>query len=77
MSKAYNVEVHISETRGDIARLIRKFTKKVKKERIIEEYRERMFYEKPSSKKRREKARKKEVARKKEIERLKKLEIKY
>ena len=53
--RAVNVQVHIKETRGDINRLIRKFMKKVKKERIIENYLDRRFYEKPSVRKRREK----------------------
>ena len=48
--RAVNVEVNIRETRGDISRLIKKFMKKVKKERIIENYLDRRFYEKPSSK---------------------------
>ena len=42
-----------------------------------EEFKERMFYEKPSSKRRKEKKRKKEIARKKEIERAEKQKIKY
>jgi small subunit ribosomal protein S21 len=77
MSKTVNVEVSLSEVRGDVGRLIRKFNKKVKKERILEEFKERMFYEKPSSKRRKEKKRKKEIARKKEIERAEKQKIKY
>lgn len=77
MSKAVNVEVSLSEVRGDVGRLIRKFNKKVKKERILEEFKERMFYEKPSSKRRKEKLRKKEIARKRENDRAEKLKIKY
>ena len=37
-------------------RLIKRFTRKVKKERIIEEVRERRFYEKPSAKRRKKRA---------------------
>tara|TARA_Y100001938_G_scaffold150806_1_gene243551 strand:+ start:4764 stop:5000 length:237 start_codon:yes stop_codon:yes gene_type:complete len=74
--KAVNVSVHIRETKGDITRLIRKFMKKVKKERILEDYLDRRFYEKPSSKKRREKAKKIRNARKAEQERNQKLDIK-
>ena len=74
--KAVNVSVHIRETKGDITRLIRKFMKKVKKERIIDDYLDRRFYEKPSSKKRREKAKKIRNARKAEQERNQKLDIK-
>ncbi len=64
MSKAVNVEVSLSEVRGDQNRLIKKFIKKCKKERIIEDYLDRCFYEKPSKKRRREKLRKKENVRK-------------
>ena len=74
--RAINVEVNIRETRGDISRLIKKFIKKVKKERIIEDYLDRRFYEKPSSKKKREKLKKIRNAQKAEQERNKKLDIK-
>ncbi len=77
MSKrAVNVEVRLEETRGDQIRLIRKFNKKVKKSGILEDYRERRFYEKPSAKRRRLKKRKMENARKAEQERNRKLDIK-
>tara|TARA_R110002110_G_scaffold329942_1_gene541305 strand:- start:48 stop:284 length:237 start_codon:yes stop_codon:yes gene_type:complete len=70
-----NVEVSLKEVRGDVNRLIRKFMKKVKKERIIEDYLDRMYYEKPSTKKRREKLKKRRNAQKAERERNKKLDI--
>ena len=73
--RAVNVEVNIRETRGDIGRLIKKFMKKVKKERVIEDYLDRRFYEKPSSKKRREKLKKIRNAQKAERDRNKKLDI--
>lgn len=63
-NKVVNVEVSIHETRGDVGRLIRKFIKKCKKERIVEDYLDRRFYEKPSAKRRREKLKSKENARK-------------
>lgn len=69
MSKVVNVEVSIKETRGDVNKLIRKFIKKCKKERILEHYLERRFYEKPSAKRRREKLKKIKNARKAEAER--------
>ena len=72
MSKAYNVEVSIKQTRGDVNKLIRKFIKKCKKERIVEDYLDRRFFTKPSSKKRREKLKKIKNARKAEAERNKK-----
>tara|TARA_Y100001973_G_C5201544_1_gene338109 strand:+ start:2200 stop:2436 length:237 start_codon:yes stop_codon:yes gene_type:complete len=71
-----NVEVSLKEVRGDVNRLIRKFMKKVKKERIIENYLDRMYYEKPSTKKRKEKLKKRRNAQKAEQERNKKLDIK-
>mgnify|MGYP001405221575 CR=1 FL=1 len=73
MAKVVNVEVTLNEVRGDTNRLIRKFIKKVKKEGILENYRERMYYEKPSSKKRRKKLRSKELARREQEK--KKLEL--
>ena len=41
--------------------LIRRFSKRVRREKIIEEVRERIFYEKPSVRRRREKRRRKKV----------------
>tara|TARA_B100000287_G_scaffold435112_1_gene501891 strand:- start:24099 stop:24329 length:231 start_codon:yes stop_codon:yes gene_type:complete len=76
MKRAVNVEVSLRETKGDGYRLIKKFMKKVKKERIIEDYLDRRFFEKPSAKKRREKLKKKRNARKAERERNQKLNIK-
>jgi len=73
MAKVVNVEVTLDEVRGDTNRLIRKFIKKVKKEGIIEQHRDRMYYEKPSSKKRRKKLRAKELARREQEK--KKLEL--
>ena len=49
--------------------------KKVKKERILEDYLDRMYYEKPSSKRRKEKAKKRRNAQKADQERNKKLNI--
>ena len=70
-----NVQVDIRETKGDINKLIRKFMKKVKKERIIENYLDRQFYEKPSDRRRKEKIKKIRNARKAEQERNQKLSI--
>ena len=75
MSKPVNVEVSLKEVGGDVNRLIRKFIKKVKKERILEDYLDRMYYEKPSSKRRREKLKKRRSAQKAEQLRNKKLNI--
>ena len=76
MSKTYNVEVHIKQTKGDVNRLIRKFTKKCKKERIIEDYLDKRFFTKPSAKRRREKLKKLKNAQKAEANRNKALDTK-
>ena len=53
-NRAVNAEVFL-RTGETTDKLIRRFSKKVRKERIIEEYRDRMYYEKPSDKKRKKK----------------------
>ena len=68
-----NVEVHIRETKGNISQLIKKFIKKVKKERIIENYLERRRYIKPSERRRIKKAQRAQVIKKAQQERNKKL----
>ncbi len=40
-----NVEVTLDEVRGDQIRLIKRFVKKTKKSGIIDEYKERMYFE--------------------------------
>jgi ribosomal protein S21 len=75
MSRSVNVEVTLNEVRGDTNRLIKKFIKKVKKERVIEKFLNKRFYEKPSTKKRRQKKQQINNARKAENERNKKLDI--
>ncbi len=68
-----NVEVKPRYENENIERMVRRFTKKCKKERIIENSRDRMRYEKPSIKRKKEKARRKKVLEKLRIEREKKL----
>ena len=48
MSRKANVIVTSKECRGNSDKMIRKFNKKVKKERIIEEAKDRRHYKKPS-----------------------------
>ena len=59
MSKKANVIVTARECRNNNERMIRKFSKKVKKERIIEQAKDRRRYKKPSvaKKEKRERAR--------------------
>ena len=70
-----NVEVTLKEAGGNVSKLIRRFMKKVKKERIIEDYLDKRFYEKPSVKRRKEKLKKLRNAQKAERERNTKLDI--
>ena len=62
--KPVNVEVKLRHPKDDSNKLIRNFIKKVKKERILEEVRNRRYYEKPASKRRKAKLKKLENARK-------------
>jgi small subunit ribosomal protein S21 len=64
MSRTIVVEVRPKFKDEPIERMIKRFSKKCKKERIIEEYRDRMYYEKPSAKRKREKERRKQVLQK-------------
>jgi len=48
MSRTANVIVTARECRGNNDKMIRKFNKKVKKERIIEQVKDRRRYKKPS-----------------------------
>lgn len=73
--RAVNVEVTLKDVKGNPSRLIKRFIKKVKKEKILETVRDRRQYEKPSAKKRRLNKRKKENAKKAEKERNIKLNI--
>jgi len=48
MKKGVNASVSLKQCRGNVERMIRRFTKKVKKERIIEDVRDRRYHKKPS-----------------------------
>ena len=61
-----NVVVHLKDCKNDQTRLIKRFIKKCKKEKVLERYLDKRFYEKPSSKKRKAKLKKKRNARKAE-----------
>ena len=58
MNKTINVEV-IPRKNEPFERMLKSFIKKIKKERILEEMRERKYYEKPSEIKRKLAKRKK------------------
>jgi ribosomal protein S21 len=48
MSKSTHVKVTIKECRGNVDRMIRRFTKKIKKDGILDEVKDRRHYKKPS-----------------------------
>ena len=58
--KKGNVEVHL-RNREPVERMIKRFLNKVKKEKIVEELRNREFYEPPSVIRARNKARRRKV----------------
>ena len=60
MKRPINVEVEARRNES-IDRMLKRFAKKIKKELIFEEVRERMYYEKPSEKKIRLKKRRKAI----------------
>ena len=62
MSKKRPLNVETYPKRDEpIERTIKRFSKKMKKEKIIDDYRERMYYEKPSDTKRKMAKRRKAV----------------
>ena len=58
------VEVKPRYHNEPIEKMVKRFVKKCKKERIVEHYREKMYYEKPSRKRKREKERRRRVLQK-------------
>tara|TARA_R110002020_G_scaffold9035_14_gene36216 strand:- start:5317 stop:5559 length:243 start_codon:yes stop_codon:yes gene_type:complete len=48
MANSSHVKVTTKETRGNVDKMIRRFIKKVKKERILETVKDRRHYKKPS-----------------------------
>jgi|GEM_PF-2919847 len=50
--KTVNISVRSRGHKDNMQRMIKRFMKKCKKERIIEQYRENQYYEKPSTKRR-------------------------
>ena len=58
--KKVNVEVHL-RNREPVERMIKRYLNKVKKEKIVEELRNREFYEPPSVIRARRKARRRKV----------------
>lgn len=68
--KKGHVQVSLAECRGDTNRMIKKFMKKVKNEKIIEDFRRKDFFEKPSIENARKRKRRKKVMQKLNMQRL-------
>jgi ribosomal protein S21 len=64
-----NASVSLKECRGNVERMIRRFSKKVKKERIIEEIKDRRFFKKRSVAKKEKRQRAQRLKRKEEQKR--------
>ena len=67
--RSINIEIKPKYKDEPFEKMIRRFAKKVKKERIVENYRNRMYYEKPSMERKRERARRKKVLEKLRLKR--------
>jgi len=72
MAGPINVEVRLRKGET-VERLIKRFTKKVRKEGILDEYRDKRYFEKPSLRKKRERIKRKRIAQQLERERQAKL----
>ena len=72
MAGTINVEVRLRKGET-VERLIKRFTKKVRKEGILDEYRDKRYFEKPSLRKKRERIKRKHIAQQLERERQAKL----
>ena len=64
MAKTIRVEVKAKYPDEPIEKMVKRFNKKVKKERIIENVLNRRFYEKPSEKRKKERRRRRKVIQK-------------
>tara|TARA_R100001594_G_C4002328_1_gene255067 strand:+ start:476 stop:715 length:240 start_codon:yes stop_codon:yes gene_type:complete len=71
---ATNVVVRSKECRGNHERMIRRFIKKCKKERIVEQYKDKQRYKKPSERKRDKRARADRERKRQELKRKRLLE---
>ena len=72
--KKANVLVTSKECRGNHEKMIRRFLKKTKKEKIIEQIRDRRYYKKPSVKKREERAKAERRRAREELKKIRALE---
>ena len=72
--KKSNVTVKAKDIRGSSEKLIRRFIKKTKKAKVIEQVRERRYYKKPSIKKKEKRERALRLRRREEQKRLRAIE---
>ena len=69
MAKVKNLEVTLQQCKGDQTRLIKRFMKKFKKSGIMDELRDRRYYQKESVKRRRKKIQRKRILKKEQQKR--------
>jgi len=69
--KKSNVEVTAKECRGNHEKMIRRFIKKCKKEKIVEEVKERRHYKKPSLAKKEKRNKAQRLRKREELKRIK------
>tara|TARA_R100001509_G_scaffold57802_1_gene31846 strand:- start:218 stop:436 length:219 start_codon:yes stop_codon:yes gene_type:complete len=69
MAKTKNLEVTLQQCKGDQTRLIKRFMKKFKKSGIMDELRDRRYYQKESDKRRRKKIQRKRILKKEQQKR--------
>ena len=69
MAKPKNLEVTLQQCKGDQTRLIKRFMKKFKKSGIMDELRDRRYYQKESDKRRRKKIQRKRILKKEQQKR--------
>ena len=74
MKKKAHVVVTSRECRGNAEKMIRKFIKKAKRERIVEEVKDRKYYKKPSVKKKEKRIRAERTRQREERKRQRALE---
>lgn len=67
--RSINVEVSPRNKNESFEKMVRRFIKKVKKQKIIENYRERSYYKKPSTRRREEAIKRKKLLEKLRVER--------
>jgi small subunit ribosomal protein S21 len=77
MKKQCNFKVTSKECRGNVERMIRKFIRKTKKEGVLDEVRERRYYEKPSVTKRKKSEKARRLRARQEQKRLRAKERRY